>query len=187
MYSNIHKYIYIYIYIFIYIQNVATIQQIWLYGIIGGTLPMCQNTTIRVNGAWIKIYCVYVQKHITPCTVVITSLLGRDKPLVAPASVKRVFCGIITQIAYRSTHCVIVRLQLLNKVVKHPGSAFFIYHAFLMSIPIKTAYSALSIRKKFWEAFLDFCDFLHSSNGMNKTDHISPAFLLVVFSNTGSI
>ena len=29
-------------------------------------------------------------KHITPCTVVITSLLGRDKPIEAPAYVKRV-------------------------------------------------------------------------------------------------
>ena len=32
----------------------------------------------------------YIQKHITPCTVVITSLLVRDKPLGASASVKRV-------------------------------------------------------------------------------------------------
>ena len=49
---------------------------------------MCQNTTMRLNGAWIKRYCVYAQKHITPCTVVITSLLVRDKPLEAPPSVK---------------------------------------------------------------------------------------------------
>ena len=31
-------------------------------------------------------------KHITPCTVVITSLLVRDKPPEAPASVKQVYC-----------------------------------------------------------------------------------------------
>ena len=34
----------------------------------------------------------FFQKHITPCTVVITSLLVRNKPLGAPASVKRVLC-----------------------------------------------------------------------------------------------
>ena len=33
----------------------------------------------------------YVQKHITPCTVVITSMLVRDKPLGVPASMKRVY------------------------------------------------------------------------------------------------
>ena len=47
---------------------------------------MCQNTTMRVNGAWIKRYCVLCSK------IVITSLLVRDKPLEAPASVKRVYC-----------------------------------------------------------------------------------------------
>ena len=36
----------------------AVFQQILLYEIIGGTLSMCQNTTMRVNGAWIKRYCV---------------------------------------------------------------------------------------------------------------------------------
>ena len=64
------------------------LQQIWLYGIIGGTLPMCQNTTMRINGAWINSYCVLCSKHIIPCTVVITSLLVRDKPLVYWAQVK---------------------------------------------------------------------------------------------------
>ena len=28
------------------------------YEITGGTLPMCQNTTMQVKGAWIKRYCV---------------------------------------------------------------------------------------------------------------------------------
>ena len=40
----------------------AVLQQIWLYEIIGGTLPMCQNTTMWVNGVWIESYCRYVQK-----------------------------------------------------------------------------------------------------------------------------
>ena len=35
-------------------QNVAVLQQIWLYEIIGHTLPMYKNTTMRVNEAWIK-------------------------------------------------------------------------------------------------------------------------------------
>ena len=35
----------------------------------------------------LKDIAFYVQKHITPCTVVITSLLVRDKPLGTPASV----------------------------------------------------------------------------------------------------
>ena len=38
----------------------------------------------------IKDIAFYVQKHVTHCTVVITSQLVRDKPLGAPASVKRV-------------------------------------------------------------------------------------------------
>ena len=32
------------------------------YEIVEGTLPMYQNTTMRVNGAWIKIYCVLCSK-----------------------------------------------------------------------------------------------------------------------------
>ena len=39
----------------------------------------------------LKEMAFYVQKHITPCTVVITSLLVRDKPLGAAASVKRAY------------------------------------------------------------------------------------------------
>ena len=38
------------------------LQQICLYEITGGTLPMCQNTTIRVNGTWIKMYCLLCSK-----------------------------------------------------------------------------------------------------------------------------
>ena len=39
----------------------------------------------------LKDIAFYVQKHITLCTVVITSLLVRDKPLGVSASVKRVY------------------------------------------------------------------------------------------------
>ena len=53
----------------------------------GGTLPICENTTIEHG---LKDIAFYIQKYITPCTVVITSLLVCNKPLGAPASVKRV-------------------------------------------------------------------------------------------------
>ena len=43
-------------------QNVVVLQQIWLYEIIGGKLTMCQNTTVRVNGAGIKRYCIFCSK-----------------------------------------------------------------------------------------------------------------------------
>ena len=39
----------------------------------------------------LKYIAFYVQKHITPRTVYCSFLLVRDKPLGAPASVKRVF------------------------------------------------------------------------------------------------
>ena len=54
-------------------------------------------TVIQRVGAWNALWingkynAFYVQNHITPSTVVITSLLVRDKPLRAPASVKRVY------------------------------------------------------------------------------------------------
>ena len=38
------------------IQNMGILQQIWLYEIIEGMLLMCQNTTMRVYGAWITYY-----------------------------------------------------------------------------------------------------------------------------------
>ena len=40
----------------------AVLKQIWLFEIIRGMLLMCQNTTMRVYGAWIKIYCVLCSK-----------------------------------------------------------------------------------------------------------------------------
>ena len=42
--------------------SVAVLQPIWLYEIIGGTLPMYQNPTLLVNGAWIKRHCVLCSK-----------------------------------------------------------------------------------------------------------------------------
>ena len=42
----------------------AVLQQIWLYEIIAGTLPIYQNTAMRVNGAWIKGFRVFMFKNI---------------------------------------------------------------------------------------------------------------------------
>ena len=44
-------------------QNVAVLQQIWLFEIIGGMLLMCQNTTMRVYRVWIKAYFVLCSKR----------------------------------------------------------------------------------------------------------------------------
>ena len=44
-------------------------------------------------GHGLKDVAFYVERRITPCTVVITSLLVRDKPLGVPASVKQVYYG----------------------------------------------------------------------------------------------
>ena len=40
----------------------AVLQQIWLYEIIGSMLLRGQNTTTRVYGTWIKIYCALCSK-----------------------------------------------------------------------------------------------------------------------------
>ena len=53
---------------------------------------------VKIPQCWymehgLKDIAFYFQKHITPCTVVITSLLVRDKPLGSPASVKQVYCN----------------------------------------------------------------------------------------------
>ena len=50
------------LYEIIVLQNLVVLQQIWLYEIIGDTLPMCQNTMMRVNGAQIKRYCAFCSK-----------------------------------------------------------------------------------------------------------------------------
>ena len=41
----------------------AVLQQIRPHEIIRGMLPMCQNTTMRVSGAWIQRYCVLCSKR----------------------------------------------------------------------------------------------------------------------------
>ena len=48
------------------IQNMGVLQQICLYEIIVGILPMGQNATMRVHGAWIKTYYALCSKHIVP-------------------------------------------------------------------------------------------------------------------------
>ena len=48
---------------------------------------MCQNTTMRVYGAWIEIYYIDVQKHITHLSMCYNPPIVRDKPLGAPALV----------------------------------------------------------------------------------------------------
>ena len=50
---------------------------------------MCQNTTMRVYGAWIKPY--YIQKHIGPKAVGYNLPLVHDKPLGVAAFVKLVY------------------------------------------------------------------------------------------------
>ena len=54
----------------------------------------------------LKDIAFYAQKHITPCIVVITSLLARDKPLEAPASVKRVYRGNRLDYLKRTSHLI---------------------------------------------------------------------------------
>ena len=73
----------------------AVLQQIWLYEIIGGTVRVVTDVSKYHNAGTmehrLKDIVFYVKKHIAPCTVVITSLLVRDKPLGALTSVKRVY------------------------------------------------------------------------------------------------
>ena len=100
----------------------GSIKIIWLIEIIGGMLLMCQNTTMQVYGAWIKRYCVYVKKHLTPCTVVITSLLVPNKLLRVPASVKRAFwlCRISRSGAHRF-HLHVHNFQMSCSDLTHCG------------------------------------------------------------------
>ena len=57
-----------------------------------------------------------VQKHITLCTVVVTSLLVRDKPLKAPASVKRVYWNNLRRL-YRSYNWVMASRARANSLL----------------------------------------------------------------------
>ena len=58
-----------------------TLRNLW------GILLICQNTTMRVYGAWIKRHCVLCSKtYNTSCISLVC-----DKPLGAPPSVKQVY------------------------------------------------------------------------------------------------
>ena len=72
------------------IQNMCVLHQIWLHKILGGILLICQNTTMRVYGAWIKTkYITFdVQKHIAICY---NHPLVCDKPLKVPAFVRLIY------------------------------------------------------------------------------------------------
>ena len=61
--------------------------------IIGGILPTCQNVTVRVCGAWIRIYYVYVQKYIAHLMAYSGTLLVCDGPLGVPSFVKLAYCN----------------------------------------------------------------------------------------------
>ena len=75
----------------------AVLQQIWLENAIIWSLGVryrCVKIGEMEHG--LKDIAFYVKKNITPCTVVITSLLVRKKPVRAPASVKRVYWSVET-------------------------------------------------------------------------------------------
>ena len=71
-------------------------------------LLMCQNTTIRVYGAWVKIYYVLCPKtYIAASAKYHNPPLVRDKPLGMPASVKLVYkrlFGNTTRVTRVSSH-----------------------------------------------------------------------------------
>ena len=70
-----------------------TLQLIWLWEIIGGMLLMCQNATMRVYGARIKIYCILCSKtYSSSRSLVIISRWFATSRLGAPASVRQVYC-----------------------------------------------------------------------------------------------
>ena len=52
------------------IQNGRISKQICLNEIICGISLMCQNTTLRVYGAWNKIYYVLCSKHLLQCVMI---------------------------------------------------------------------------------------------------------------------
>ena len=57
-----------------------------------GISLICQNASMRVCGAWIKIYSVYVKKHITHLAACYGPPLVRDEPLGASAFVVSACC-----------------------------------------------------------------------------------------------
>ena len=72
------------------IQNMGVLKQIWLYEIYGGILLICQNTTMRVNGAWTKRYCGLCSKTYNTLYSTHNFPIGSQQAAGAPASVKRV-------------------------------------------------------------------------------------------------
>ena len=59
------------------------------YEIIRDILLMCQNTTMRVNGAWIKVYYIFMlKKYIAFLAMCYNPPLVHDRPLGAPVFVK---------------------------------------------------------------------------------------------------
>ena len=75
-------------------QNVGILLQIWLYEIIVGMLLMCQNTKMRVYGAYIKTYFALCPKTYCSLEMWHNQPLVRDKPLGETASVKLVYASI---------------------------------------------------------------------------------------------
>ena len=69
-----------------------------------------------------------VQKHITPCTVVITSLLVCDKQLGAPPSVKRVYCKHIFMVPLRNLACKELSLWVNKQANIWPPLQMFTLH-----------------------------------------------------------
>ena len=74
------------------IQNVGLLWQIRLDKIYCEILLICQNTTMRVYGAWIKRYCVSCSKTYSSSNgLLITSRWFTTSRLGAPASVRLVY------------------------------------------------------------------------------------------------
>ena len=78
----------------------------------------------------------YVQKHMTSCTVVITSLLVRDKPLGLPASVKRVYSAWHVYI-WRGWKQFWKQISNCNWPIASCEQIFFLILIDIQSIPLK--------------------------------------------------
>ena len=84
-----------------------------------GMLLMCQNATIRIRGAFIRIYYVSRLKHMTPLAVCSSLPLVRGGPLGVPAFVKLLYCNITHQMS-----------------IPYPGLEFV--HFVLIDVPVPT-------------------------------------------------
>ena len=72
-------------------QTMAVLQQIWLSEIIGCMLLMCQIPQCGYMEHELQQISFYVQKHIVAMAMCYNRALVHDKPLGAPASVRRVY------------------------------------------------------------------------------------------------